>query len=96
MGLVDPERHLNSIKQFAKVKSMNEQTDALLAIRDSIQGVLLELLMDEGTETPSDDDMDATSDLTDVMLEVLNIQVVEVKGRDIVCTMTLLLDPEES
>lgn len=75
---------------------MTEQTDALLAIRDSIQGVLLELLMDEDTETPSDDDLDATNDLTDVLLEILNIKVVEVNGRDITCTMTLLVDPEES
>lgn len=74
---------------------MSEQTDALLAIRDSIQGVLLELLMDEDVDTPSDDDLDATSDLTDVLLELLNIKVIEVSGRDIVCTMTLLLDPED-
>jgi hypothetical protein len=91
-----PKRYLNSIDFFGKVKSMTEQTDALLSIRDSIQGVLLELLMDEDVETPSDDDMDATSDLTDLMLEILNIKVIEVSGRDIVCTMTLLLDPEES
>jgi hypothetical protein len=85
---------LNSIDLFAKVKFMSEQTDALLAIRDSIQGVLLELLLDEDVETPSDEDMDATSDLTDVMLEILNIKVLEVNGREITCTMTLLLDSE--
>lgn len=86
---------MNSIDFFGKVKSMSEQTDALLAIRDSIQGVLLELLIDEDTDTPSDDDLDATNDLTDLLLEILNIKVVEVSGRDIVCTMTLLLDPED-
>lgn len=69
---------------------MNEQ-DAALKVRDSIQAVFLELMLDEDAE-PTEDDFVDSEVITDVFLDLLGFKVVGVTDTTITCEITNQVD----
>jgi hypothetical protein len=69
---------------------MNEQ-DANLKVRDSIQSIFLELML-EADQDPTDEDFDESADLADTFLDALGFKVVGVTEDVITCEITNFAD----
>jgi len=69
---------------------MNEQ-DATLKVRDAIQSVFLDLMLDPDQD-PSDEEFDESEDLADVFLEALGFKVVGMTEDVITCEITNFAD----
>jgi hypothetical protein len=69
---------------------MNEQ-DAALKLRDTIQSVFLDLMLDEEAEA-TEEDYETSEAVTDLLIETLNLQVINVTETTITCEVTNFVD----
>lgn len=65
---------------------MNEQ-DAALKIRDSIQAVFLDLMLDEDVD-PTEDDFEDSELMAEALIEGLGLRVVALTDTTITCEIT--------
>jgi hypothetical protein len=67
---------------------MTTNNDALLKIRDTIQLVLLDLLA-EDEEVVTEEEQDTVAELTDILLEALDLTVASVEDDKAICYISL-------
>ena len=69
---------------------MNEQ-DAALKLRDTIQSVFLDLMLDEDAAA-TEEDYEISESLTDIFFETLDFRVVSVTDTTITCEVANFVD----
>lgn len=69
---------------------MNEQ-DAALKLRDTIQSVFLDLMLGEEMDA-TEEDYENSEAVTDLLIETLNLQVINVTETTITCEVTNFVD----
>lgn len=67
---------------------MTTNNDALLKIRDTIQMVLIDLLS-EDEESVTEEEQDTVAELTDILLEALELTVASVDEDKAICYVSL-------
>jgi hypothetical protein len=67
---------------------MTTNNDALLKIRDTIQLVLLDLLAEDEEEV-TEEEQDTVAELTDILLEALDLTVASVEDDKAICYISL-------
>lgn len=69
---------------------MNEQ-DAALKIRDTIQAVFLDLMIDEDAD-PTEEEFEDSEIIAQTLIESLELRVIAVTDSIITCEITNLID----